>query len=94
MGPARRRRSRPAVTRKLGVSEKRALRQHIEKERRADEERNHSDMISLSGDFHVLLCNFAENAILSKFLGELITRESLVIQAYERPGGRAVHSRA
>lgn len=43
-------------------------------------------MLSHSGDFHVLLANFADNCLLSKFLGELMTQESLVIQAYERPG--------
>jgi len=75
-----------AVTKKLGNAERRALNQHIDKERRADEERDHPEMIALSGEFHILLAQFSDNSLLSKFLGELITRESLVIQAYERPG--------
>jgi DNA-binding GntR family transcriptional regulator len=75
-----------AVTKKLGNAERRLLKQHVDKERRADEERDHDEMINLSGEFHILLAEFADNSLLSKFLGELITRESLVIQAYERPG--------
>lgn len=75
-----------AVTTKMGNAERRILKQHIDRERRADQERDHPQMIALSGEFHTLLAQFSDNSLLSKFLGELITRESLVIQAYERPG--------
>jgi DNA-binding GntR family transcriptional regulator len=75
-----------SVSRKLSASDRRALHAHVDKERAADEERNHPEMISLSGEFHTLLAEIADNKVLSKFLGELITKESLVIQAYERPG--------
>jgi len=43
-------------------------------------------MIRLSGEFHLLLAEMAGNRQLQKFLRELITRESLIILAYEKPG--------
>ena len=43
-------------------------------------------MIRLSGEFHLLLAEMSGNRTLQKFLRELITRESLVILAYEKPG--------
>ena len=43
-------------------------------------------MTRLSGEFHLLLAEMAGNRTLQRFLRELITRESLVILAYEKPG--------
>jgi DNA-binding GntR family transcriptional regulator len=71
---------------KLTPAAKRLLEGHISKELAADAARDHHQMIHLSGEFHLLLAQIADNAMLEKFLRELITRESLVIQTYEKPG--------
>jgi DNA-binding GntR family transcriptional regulator len=71
---------------RLSVARKKLLSDHIAKELAADADRDHDQMIHLSGEFHLLLARIADNAMLEKFLRELITRESLVIQSYEKPG--------
>ncbi len=75
-----------ALVPRFGASEKRVLAAHIGEEHAAAAERDYERMIALSGEFHLKLAQIAENRPLEKFLRELITRESLVIQAYERPG--------
>ncbi|MBN8535219.1 MAG: GntR family transcriptional regulator [Rhizobiales bacterium] len=62
------------------------LRDHIAREVDAEARRDRAEMIRLSGEFHLLLADIAGNAVLKKFLTELVTRESLVIAAYETPG--------
>ncbi|MDB5613017.1 MAG: DNA-binding transcriptional regulator, GntR family [Devosia sp.] len=42
--------------------------------------------IHASGDFHLLLANVAGNAILLRFMEELVARSSLVIALYGRSG--------
>jgi DNA-binding GntR family transcriptional regulator len=65
---------------------KAALSKHIARETTAETRRDAAEMIRLSGEFHLLLAEMAGNRTLQKFLRELITRESLVILAYEKPG--------
>jgi DNA-binding GntR family transcriptional regulator len=62
------------------------LAKHIAKETVAETRRDAAEMTRLSGEFHLLLAEMAGNRTLLKFLRELITRESLVILAYEKPG--------
>jgi DNA-binding GntR family transcriptional regulator len=62
------------------------LAKHIAKEAAAETDRDAAEMIRLSGEFHLLLAAMSGNRTLQKFLRELITRESLVILAYEKPG--------
>jgi DNA-binding GntR family transcriptional regulator len=66
--------------------QKTVLAKHIAKEGAAETARDAAEMIRLSGEFHLLLAEMAGNRALQKFLRELITRESLVILAYEKPG--------
>ncbi|QJE01108.1 GntR family transcriptional regulator [Massilia forsythiae] len=42
--------------------------------------------IRLGGEFHLLLADLAGNAVLRRFLGELVSRCSLIIALYEHPG--------
>jgi DNA-binding GntR family transcriptional regulator len=74
------------VAEHFGPKQKTTLARHIAKEADAEAERNTADMIRLSGEFHFLLAEMSGNRILQKFLRELVTRESLVIIAYEKPG--------
>ena len=52
-----------------------------------DPRANWNEMVRLSGEFHLLLAEIAGNAILLRFLRELITAGGCcVILVYERPG--------
>jgi DNA-binding GntR family transcriptional regulator len=74
------------IARTFEPKQKAALAKHIARETAAEARRDAAEMISLSGAFHMLLAEMAGNRMLTKFLRELITRESLVILAYEKPG--------
>lgn len=65
------------------------MRQHLEEETRHQHERGASARraeIKASGDFHLMLAAVAGNAILEKFMAELVARSSLVIALYGRSG--------
>jgi DNA-binding GntR family transcriptional regulator len=87
-----------AVAERITPQDAAAFRQQLEKEggllaelgpsaRRAE--------IKASGDFHLLLASVAGNAILQRFMEELVARSSLVIALYGRSGasscGHAEH---
>ncbi len=74
------------IARTFEPKQKAALAKHIARETAAEARRDAAEMINLSGTFHMLLAEMAGNRLLTKFLRELITRESLVILAYEKPG--------
>lgn len=61
------------------------LRAHIEKERAAREAGDRQRMIALSGEFHLLLAEISGNTVLRRYLADLVARESLIIQLYEKP---------
>jgi len=60
------------------ADERRHMNQHGPNARRAE--------IRASGDFHLTLAEIADNAILKRFMDELIARSSLVIALYGRSG--------
>ena len=62
------------------------LSRHIQSEVAAEAARDTMEMVRLSGEFHLRLAEISGNAILVRFLRELITREALVILVYEKPG--------
>lgn len=65
------------------------MRVHLEEETRHQHERGPSARraeIKASGDFHLMLAAVAGNAILEKFMAELVARSSLVIALYGRSG--------
>ena len=74
------------VAEKFEPRQKAALAKHIARETAAETRRDAAEMIRLSGEFHLLLAEMAGNRTLQKFLRELVTRELLVILAYEKPG--------
>jgi DNA-binding GntR family transcriptional regulator len=55
----------------------------------ADEEqakvRGGPESIRLAGEFHLLLAKLTGNSILSRYVGELISRSSLILALYGRP---------
>lgn len=65
------------------------MREHLRQETRHQHERGPSARraeIKASGDFHLMLAAVAGNAILEKFMAELVARSSLVIALYGRSG--------
>ncbi len=64
----------------------RTLREHIAAEEAAHRAGNRRRWIRLSGDFHLLLARIGGNRPLHDFLKELVSRTSLIIALYERPG--------
>jgi len=61
----------------------------VSKERAAHDAGNRADLIRFSGEFHLLLAKTAGNSVLAAYLKELVSRTSLIISLYERPGNSA-----
>ncbi|WP_082616102.1 MULTISPECIES: GntR family transcriptional regulator [unclassified Ensifer] len=69
----------------IGKAELAELRRMLAAERQLTEQRGHSARraeIKASGDFHLALADLSRNAILRRFMDELIARSSLVIALY------------
>ncbi len=71
---------------RLTAADEALLHDHIRLEEAAEIRRDRSEMIRLSGEFHLLIARIAANEVLTRILADLVTRESLVIAAYEKPG--------
>lgn len=56
------------------------------RENTAKQKNDHRALVRLSGDFHVLIAEFAGNPVLTDFLRSLVSRTSLIIALYEAPG--------
>jgi DNA-binding GntR family transcriptional regulator len=75
-----------AAAGKMTDSARARLEAHVTAEADAHLRRDRHAVIRLSGDFHLLLAEIAGNDVLMDFLRELVSRSSLVIAVYERPG--------
>jgi DNA-binding GntR family transcriptional regulator len=63
------------------------LRQHVEREHsHADADRWNT--LTITGEFHGLMAKLTGNAVLAKFIDELVLRTSLIIAAYEPRGSQ------
>ncbi|HEV7317874.1 MAG TPA: GntR family transcriptional regulator [Ensifer sp.] len=62
----------------------RELEAHVDSEDRA-RLTNSSASIQLAGEFHVLLAQLTGNAILSRYVTELVSRSSMILSLYGRP---------
>lgn len=74
------------VTGKLGREQLARLRSNIALEAEARERDDRRASIRLSGQFHVLLAQAANNAFLEKYMRELCSLTCLVIALYDAPG--------
>ncbi|MGA0541958.1 GntR family transcriptional regulator [Neotabrizicola sp. VNH66] len=74
------------VARRAQGKELDGLRGIVEEERRAQEADDKRRRVQLSGDFHRALAGLAGNDVLATFLSELVSRTSLIIALYEKPG--------
>jgi DNA-binding GntR family transcriptional regulator len=78
-----------AAAERLTPADIAALRVHLEQEARYMNQRGPNARraeIKASGDFHLMIASHAGNAILEKFMDELVARSSLVIALYGRSG--------
>jgi DNA-binding GntR family transcriptional regulator len=63
-----------------------AIRAALETEEAARRSGDRAAWIRLGGEFHLLLAELAGNAVLQRFMTELVLRCSLIIALYENPG--------
>ena len=68
---------------KQGIKTLRAL---ARQEHTLQKEKNKHQLVRITGEFHILLADFAGNKILKAFVTELVSRTSLIIALYEMPG--------
>lgn len=67
---------------RVGKEQIRSLNAHVEEERNADRQGNRTDIIRLSGGFHLLLAELADSSFLYGILKDLISRTSLITAVY------------
>lgn len=78
-----------AAAERLGPTDVAAFRRSLAEESRLMDERGSAARraeIRASGEFHLVLARAADNAILQRFMEELVARSSLVIALYGRTG--------
>jgi len=76
----------PLVVRNATPASLAALRAALDAEEGARRSGDRAGWIRLGGEFHLLLAALAGNAVLRRFMGELVSRCSLIIALYETPG--------
>ena len=76
----------PLVVQRATPASLRAIRAAIEAEEAARRSAARAAWIRLGGEFHLLLAELAGNAVLQRFMAELVSRCSLIIALYENPG--------
>jgi len=74
------------VAKGLTAAQRGRLEKHVATERVAADGHDRSAVIRLSGEFHLLLAEIAGNNVLTRFLGELVSRTSLAVALYEGGG--------
>jgi DNA-binding GntR family transcriptional regulator len=62
------------------------LQDHLAREEEAWRDNDRRAILKLSGEFHLLLAETADNSILLELLRDLISRSSLIIAVYQSPG--------
>jgi DNA-binding GntR family transcriptional regulator len=62
------------------------LQEHLAREEQAWRSDDRRAILKLSGEFHLLLAEAADNTILLELLRDLVSRSSLIIAVYQSPG--------
>ena len=76
----------PLVLRNATPASLAAIRAALDAEEAARGSGDRAGWIRLGGEFHLLLAELSGNAVLQRFMGELVSRCSLIIALYENPG--------
>jgi DNA-binding GntR family transcriptional regulator len=75
----------PLVVERAGKADLSRLRQLVRDEHTAYDKGDRSNWIRLTGEFHLALADVAANRVLRRYLGELVSRCSLIIAIYDPP---------
>lgn len=67
-------------------ADQRRIREHLAREKQAWRDKDRRAMLKLSGEFHLVIAEIAGNATMTRLLRELVSRSSLIIAVFERPG--------
>gem|GEM_PF-148835 len=62
------------------------LQEHLAKEKLAWRNNDRRAMLKLSGEFHLVIAEIVGNSILLELLRDLVSRSSLIIAVYRKPG--------
>jgi DNA-binding GntR family transcriptional regulator len=73
-----------ALAGQIGRKQRERLAQHLAAEDKA-RGRDGPDAIRLAGEFHTLLADMTGNALLSRYVREVVSRSSLILSIYARP---------
>jgi DNA-binding GntR family transcriptional regulator len=76
----------PLVIRRITPASIGRIRAALDAEEAARRGGDRAAWIRLGGEFHLLLAELAGNAVLQRFMVELVSRSSLIIAVYESPG--------
>ncbi|MGL4810861.1 MAG: GntR family transcriptional regulator [Beijerinckiaceae bacterium] len=68
----------------LSAEQAATLRQHVQREENA-KGRDGPESIRLAGEFHILLAEMTGNTLLTRYIGEVVSRCSLILALYARP---------
>ena len=69
---------------RLDAAKVAVLTAHVDREVEA-RRRGGPESIRLAGEFHIVLAEMTGNAVLTRYVGELVSRASLILAAYARP---------
>lgn len=85
-----------AATRVAQPAHLKLLREIVAEERAARDNRNGGRAHRLTGEFHCELARVTGNEVVSEVVRELVSRDSLVVALYQRPGssGCSLHGHA
>lgn len=76
----------PLVIRNITPASIGRIRAALDAEEQARRSGDRTAWIRLGGEFHLLMAELAGNAVLQRFMVELVSRSSLIIAVYENPG--------
>ncbi|HEX2134368.1 MAG TPA: GntR family transcriptional regulator [Microvirga sp.] len=68
----------------LAADQLKRLKAHVAAERQLHG-RNGPETVRLAGEFHVLLAELTGNALLARYVSEVVSRSSLILALYSRP---------
>lgn len=70
---------------RLTAEQEATLTAHVDREAQARRHGSGAESIRLAGEFHILLAELTGNRTLARYVGELVSRCSLILAAYARP---------
>lgn len=74
-----------AVAKRWSLAIEKSLREHVQEEEAAHAKGDVRLSTRLAGEFHLKLADLAGNALLERYLSELVSRCSLILAMYSRP---------